>query len=359
MLPRVRPQHGFLTLGVVCTSLGVQHLLLEGEGLGTAIEAFIILSIAGVVFYTASELPNRDISGPGRWQALKLSAGTAGAFAALAAAVWVTWWVEGQPAELSFLLSFAFTLGALVGARGGLYSVEAEERLAEAEELTKLLSINQRVLRHNIRNELSIALGYLDALERSEDTAAVAENVRVVRDHLQKLLETSDRTRRIISIWQTETDREFDLVGLVEELVADVTEEHPTATVSTALPEACRIRAHPALPLALEEALVNAIRHNTADVEVTVAVERAADGTVQVRVTDTGGGIPRSEREILSGAEETPLEHTEGVGLWLIYWVLKRSGGTVEIAGNEAEGTTVRIELPSDGSRYLDRMPRT
>jgi signal transduction histidine kinase len=349
MSPRVRPKHGFVALGVVCTAVGVQHLLFEGEGLGTLIESFIILSLASVIFYTAVELPSRDISETGRWEALELSVSTAVAFAALAVAVWVTWWVEGDPTELSFLLSFAFTLGALVGARGGLYSVEAGERLAEAEELTKLLSINQRVLRHNIRNELSIALGYLDLLERDADAAGAAENARIIRAHLNQLLETSDRTRRIISVWRTEGTRRFDLVSLVDELLADLAEETEGVPITTSLPDTCRVRAHPALPLALEEAIRNAIEHNESDVAVTIGVDRLDEKTVRVFVADTGCGIPKQERDILGGAGETPLEHMEGVGLWLIYWIVTQSGGSVDIVGNDDGGTTVRIDLPVQG----------
>ena len=349
MLPRVRPQQGFLALCVVCTSLGIQHLLFEGEGLETVIESFIILSIVGLLFYTAAGLPDRDITDANRWRALKVSIATAVSFGALAGTIWVNWWVGGEALELSFLLSFAFTLGALVGARASLYAVEAEERLQEAEELSKLLSINQRVLRHNIRNELSVALGYLGAIERSEDPDEIAENTRIVREHLELLLEASDRTRRIVSVWKNDDVREFDLTTLIRERVNDVVGEEQLAAVSMTLPASCPVRAHPSLPLAFEEAVKNAIQHNDADVEVEIRVEIIDDATVRVVVSDTGCGIPPSEQEILGNPAETPLEHTEGVGLWMIYWTVTRSDGTVEFVDNEPHGTTVRIELPMSG----------
>jgi signal transduction histidine kinase len=346
---RVRPQHGFLALGVAGASLGIQHLLFEGDGLGTVIESFIILSIAGLLFYTAAELPSRDITDANLWRALTLSIATAISFGALAGSIWVTWWVEGRTAELSFLLSFASNLGALVGARASLYAAEAEERLAEAEELSKLLSINQRVLRHNIRNELSVALGYLDTIERGEHADEITETTQIIRTHLEALLEASDRTRRIVGIWKTDDVHEFDLTTLIRDQVADAVRETPSAAISTELPASCRVHAHASLPLAFEEAIKNAIQHNAADVTVGVRVQRVDDETVCVRVTDTGCGIPESEREILESPGETPLEHTEGVGLWMIYWTVNRSGGTVEFVDNEPRGTTIRMELPTDG----------
>lgn len=349
MTPRVRPQHGFLALGLACTALAVQHFLMEGFGFGSVLESFITLSITGLFFYSVIELPTRDVSASNRWWALKGSIGTAVAFASLAGAIWVTWWVDGQGFKLSFLLSFATNLGALVGVRASIYAAEAEERLTEAQELTKLLSINQRVLRHNIRNELSVALGYLERLEAAEDAEEVAEDARVIRTHLEALLETSNRTRRIIDVWQTDDVEEFDLSTMIREQLAEISEQNPDAVVTTDLPTACRVTAHTALPLAFEEAIRNAITHNPSDVGLDIRVHPIDEEMVRILISDTGGGIPRSEREILENPRETPLEHTEGVGLWMIYWIVTRSGGTVEFTENEPRGTTIRIELPRNG----------
>jgi len=41
-----------------------------------------------------------------------------------------------------------------------------------------------------------------------------------------------------------------------------------------------------------------------------------------VRVGDNGSGIPEHERRTLAGADETPLRHGSGVGLWLVYWLV-------------------------------------
>lgn len=347
MFSRIRPTYGFVALGLVCTSLALQHLLFEGEHLGTAIESFIIASLALVVFITADELPDREVSIAGRWQALKLTVGIAAAFALLALAVWLTWLIEGTNYKLSFLLSFAATLGAAVGSRASLYAVEAEERLAEARELTKLLSINQRVLRHNIRNELSIALGYLDTIETSDDPERIDRSARIIRSHLESLIDTTERTRRLVSIWETDSLREFDLTAVVARQVARLEERNPGISVSTSLPAECRLSAHPELPLAIEEALENAVVHNPPGVEVAVSV-RPRDENVGVEITDSGVGIPENERKTIERSRETPLEHTQGVGLWIIYWIVTMSGGRVEFLENEPRGTIVRMTLPTD-----------
>lgn len=345
-MSRVPPRYGFAALGGLCTGLGVRHLAFGAGGVGELLETGLILSLSGVAFYTAYDLSRWDLSESGRWRAVRISALAALSFAALAGIVWVIWLIDHHAFKLSFLLSFAASLGAAVGSRASLYAVKSEEKLTEAQELATLLSINDRVLRHNIRNELSVGLGYLDGIEETEDRAEIAERVRIVRNHLQDLVETSERTRRIASIWRTDTLHAIDLVAVVEERVSQLTAENAEATVRTELPDGCVVQAHPALSLAIEEALRNAVEHNPGGVAITVRVWRDGDGAVSVDIADTGRGIPENERRTLRNAEETPLEHTEGLGLWMIYWTVTRSGGTVEFEDNDPQGTVVRIRLP-------------
>lgn len=343
MAPRIAPRYGFAALGGCCFGLGARHLAHQGQSVGIVLETLLILGLSSVAFYTVRDLPRWGISRSGQWRAVRIGAGTALGFAALAGVVWVIWLIGHHAFKLSFLLSLAASLGAAVGSRGGLYAVKADEQLTEAQELATLLSINDRVLRHNIRNELSVALGYLTEIRDADGSPETRAQVATIREHLESLLETSDRTRRLASIWRTDARCSVDLVAVVEEEVAQLTADAPDATIRTELPERCVVRTHPSVPVAIEEALRNAVEHND---DVTVTVRVWCEDSVHLVVADDGRGIPRIERRTLRNTEETPLEHTEGIGLWLIYWATTRAGGTVEFAANEPRGTAVRIQLP-------------
>ena len=344
---RIRPQHGVYALGALCIGLGLAHLATEGEGLGTGLEAFVICGIALLVVATAYELPDRPISRSGKWRALRLAVIVAGSFALLAFAVWLIWAVEGHQGELSFLLAFATALGSAVGIRGGLYAVEADERLSEARDLTKLLTINQRVLRHNLRNELSVALGNLDRIERRDHGPETTEDVQTARTHLNSLLETTDRTREIVSIWNTDQRETFRLRELLEERIEAVAGAYPDVSIGTEFDDDPRVASHPALPAAIEEALRNAAEHTPTDVAVTVTLCTDRTGAAVLEVADTGGGIPRFEVDAIEGQVETALVHTQGLGLWIIYWTVETSDGTFELLENEPTGTVLRITLPT------------
>jgi len=340
------PQNAVYLVGTLCFGLGVVHLLTEGEGLGTVLEAGIICSISGVVLVTGYQLPHRRISTVGQWRTVWLGVGVMVSFAMLALSIWMIWRLEDRANELFFLVAFAATLGAAVGTRSGMYSIESEERLNEAEDLTKLLTINQRVLRHNLRNELAVSFGFLNKIETAGADEDVTADVQIIKKHLRKLLRTSDRTREIVSIRENDNEKRFDLSTVVEEQVARIREQHPQAAITTRFDDDCTVSAHAAFPKAIREALTNAVEHNAADIEITVSVQENQQGAAVVEIVDTGEGIPKFDIEAIEGPQETQLKHTQGLGLWIIYWTVKMSDGTLELSESTPNGTVVRITLP-------------
>jgi len=344
---RIRPQHGVYVLGVLCFGLGIGHLLTDGEGVGTGLETFVICVISLIVVVTGYELPDRPVSQQGKWRALRIAVTVATSFTLLALGIWLIWFLEGGPTEFGFLLSFAATLGSAVGIRGGLYAVEADERLSEAKDLTKLLTINQRVLRHNLRNDLSVVMGNLDNIERRTPDAETAEDVQTARTHIETLLETTDRTREIVSIWNTERYDVFDLQSLLRDQIAAVSASHPDVAIETQFDGDCCVESHAALPMAIEEALRNAAEHTPSDVAVNVSLATDEAGSAVLEISDAGDGIPKFDADAIEGSAETPLVHTQGLGLWIIYWTVEMSAGTFELLENAPTGTTVRITLPT------------
>ncbi|MFP4590144.1 MAG: sensor histidine kinase [Halobacteriales archaeon] len=123
--------------------------------------------------------------------------------------------------------------------------------------------------------------------------------------------------------------------------------DYPDATIVREFAD-CRVIAHPALPRAIRETLQNAIEHNPDDVAITVSVSETGDGMAVVTIADTGKGIPKFDIEAIEGSAETPLQHTQGLGLWIIYWTVTMSNGTLELSKRDSGGTAC-------GSRSLCR----
>ena len=78
------------------------------------------------------------------------------------------------------------------------------------------------------------------------------------------------------------------------------------------------------------------------------------DGLVHVRVADDGPGIPETERRILEEGE-TPLRHSSGVGLWLVYCFAEQSGHELSFERTSSGGSEVRLSLDRAAPPDMDR----
>ncbi|AGN01182.1 redox sensing protein [Salinarchaeum sp. Harcht-Bsk1] len=326
-------------------AVAIGHLLTEGEGLGTGLEGLILFTLSTTVLYTGYELPDRSLSRAGAVDALRNTAVFVVAFVLLANAIVLIWHYEqGHVEDAQFVVIFAGVLGAAVGGQANVYAVEFREAFDRNQALTKLLTVNQRVLRHNLRNEVTIVLGHLE--DGSDGAGASAEDVRIAREHLEHLLETSREAQQISDVWEQDATEEFDLPRFLAERVEAFETEYPDATPTIECTDPPLAVAHVALPLAVDELLENAAVHNGADVEITVSCREVAGG-VAIEVADDGEGIPAVETDVLFNPAETTLEHGTGLGLWLVYWIAMQSDGELRFASNQPSGTIASIVMPT------------
>jgi len=342
---RVRPEVGFYALGAVGILLGVGLWFAESGPVVAGMKAAIVLVLSTTLLYTGYDLRTRPISEEGGWRAVALTAATIGVFLLLAVSVEIVWRLEADHhSDVDFMLLFAGSLGGAVGAQIGLYEVQSREKLAQNRALTKLLQVNQRVLRHNLRNELTVALGHLENVETRVGTGD--PDVQQVREHLREVLDISDRARRIVGIWETDTCATFDLRELVAERIRALHREYPGTSVSATIPAGVSVQAHVGLPRAIDEVLENAVAHNDPTVEIEVTTTRPRAGMVALEIADTGQGLDPLERRALFQQSETQLSHGRGLGLWLVYWIVAKSDGTLSFQENEPSGTVVELRLP-------------
>ena len=240
-------------------------------------------------------------------------------------------------------------------------------REAALRERTQRLEVMYRVLRHNLRNQLTVVLTYAEVVADVAADDRVAGAGRSILDAGRTLANLSDRVRQIETALEADqSPTRVEVVGVVSDVVTDLRESYPTVELEASLPDAAPAVALPSLRLAVENVCENACEHNDADdprVDVSVStVSRspaeavADDGAdagsqwVRVAVTDNGPGIPEQERRAIREGRETALEHASSLGLWLTYWIVDGSGGDLRFADADPRGTTVELLLPAAGS---------
>jgi signal transduction histidine kinase len=205
--------------------------------------------------------------------------------------------------------------------------------VTERELRKERLAVLNRVLRHNLSNQLDVVNAQLEAIDDDRADTATETTDRIAR--------MGDRARTIDRLLsETREDAATDVAELIGDIVAAC-----DSSVAVEGPDSLLIPTDGvALRAAVESAVDNAVTHAT---NVTVSLESTQDGC-EILITDDGPGIPESELSALETGTETPLQHGTGLGLWQLTWAARTLGGTV--AFDTADGTTVTISVPAASS---------
>jgi len=201
-----------------------------------------------------------------------------------------------------------------------------------------------RVLRHNLRNDLTVVLGLADELDERIDDEGKGSLLDRLQQKAEQIASLSDRAREIErSVRRDDADSSpIDVSEAVQSLTETYTQQYDV-TIETRFPETTLRGADGRFRRVVGELLENSVEHAGEDPTISVTVEASAD-SVSVTVADDGPGIPEHELAVVTGEEPiTQLSHGSGLGLWLVIWVVESYGGTVTFG---EDGTAVTLSVP-------------
>jgi PAS domain S-box-containing protein len=223
------------------------------------------------------------------------------------------------------------------------------------------LEVLNRVLRHNLRNGTQVIGGNATILRNALDDELQTQ-ARAIEERTAALSNLSEQARTVSSLFDNEspTKAVFDITRLVTEVVDEVSDTYPDATLTVREHDSVHARVDSRLKTALSELLKNAVVHNdqpTPEITVTTrASNRDRTGEwVEIVIADNGPGIPDHEQKTIETGEETPLQHGTGLGLWIVYWIVSLSGGEVSLEDNSPRGTRAILSFPRES---VDSSPR-
>ncbi len=217
------------------------------------------------------------------------------------------------------------------------------------------IEVLSRVLRHNIRQEATLIVGHVDLLEEQIDDGQV--HTGVVKEAAASIEAYSDQARTIERILAeaNEGRTTIDLVETVDHAFEAVEDRHGEGAIAVDAPDAAPALVHSWIYEAVTELVENAVQHND-DPTVRVTVSLQAE-TVELRVADSGSGIPDTERVVVEKQRETPLDHASGLGLWMVSWIVEASGGDLTFGESDMGGGLVVLSLPRSGGGDADTDP--
>lgn len=209
----------------------------------------------------------------------------------------------------------------------------------EVEKRAALVSVLSRVLRHNIRNDITLIRGYV-ATDGGDD---------VVERTIDDLLATSEKAMKLERTIDSNHDlRPIEVEAGVRSAVDEARSTNPDASIEIRIDGDGAVPVAPSVQTAFTELVENAVVHGDESPHVVVTVSTTADA-VTLSVRDDGPGMPEHEQRLLSVGEETPLLHSDGIGLWMAQWIVYTTGGRIDARVTDA-GTTLTVVLPRDGA---------
>lgn len=218
--------------------------------------------------------------------------------------------------------------------------------VSRRQELQLLDQVLARVLRHNIRNDLTVIQGFARSLAETVEGDELDRLQRII-ERCERLETTAEHAREMREVIRRRDEHvTVNLAQSVEHAVEHVENARPDATVQTDIAHRPTIVAHTDVSTAVRHLIENAIEHGDAGVNGQSPVEVSVherDGEVHVEVSDDGPGIPESEVDILSQDGESALKHGSGAGLWIVERVVEYSDAVLEFETDD--GTTARLRF--------------
>lgn len=227
--------------------------------------------------------------------------------------------------------------------------------ISERVQREQQVAVLDRVLRHNLRNDLSVVLGRAELLiDRLEDpeTREMLTTIQRRCDRLMEFAEKARRAQRVLDHALTKSTSNVGIDSIVERVTGRVGTSNPDAAISAAVDGTVTASVPRTMSIALTDLVKNAVEHNdNAEPWVEVRATQTEE-TVELEVIDDGPGIPANELDVLTNGTETPLEHGSGIGFWLVHWIVTQAGGSLAVEDRSPRGSVVRITLPREAAVY-------
>ena len=264
-------------------------------------------------------------------------------------------------ADAAIVLCGMASIGGVSGLIVGRYDARSQRRRRElerererlADERQKLALLN-RIVRHDIGNDLQIIAGMTDHLESHVEPGGEEYLGRVQRTTEEAIQLTEQVRAFVASVGENEPSelRRISLQRVLDTQIENTREVYREATVSLEgeIPDVA-VHADELLSTIFHNLLSNAVEHNDREnPSVEVWVERD-DETVAVSVADDGPGIPPAERDRLTDLGDGSIDGRQsGIGLYIVGMLVDRYDGTISVADRELRGTVVTVTLPvADG----------
>ena len=229
-----------------------------------------------------------------------------------------------------------------------LRDVESRRQLERQLDVSSRLAAISRLtggVAHEIKNPLNAMALHLEVLRsRLDNEQPEVEVIAREIKRLDNVVKTFLTFNRPIELQA----RPLDLDQLVQQVLAlvSVDAEAKNIHIDTVLTNQLWLNGDPDL---LKQAILNVVNNGLESMseggKMVIQTEWVAD-ECQIRVTDSGAGIPREIQDRIFNLYFTTKQQGSGIGLATTFRVVQLHSGTIDFVSEPGKGTTFRLRFP-------------
>ncbi len=241
------------------------------------------------------------------------------------------------------------------------YFKQLKDSYEQIKNLEKMKSDLTHMIVHDMGNSLQSVMGYLELLngEEARFTPDMKEWLQTCMVGAEELLNMRDNILDVERMTEGKMPLRIEDVaigGVFQSIVnkVKVLLAERGAKIEVQVEDGMRsVKADETLlKRAVENLVLNAVKHNPGETTVKLKAHRNGSGSVRVEVEDNGAGIPKEIQdkifEKFSQAELKKKGYKMGKGLGLTFCklVAEAHGGSIRVESDAGKGTRFVMELP-------------
>ena len=201
-------------------------------------------------------------------------------------------------------------------------------------QLNENLKILNKILRHDIANNLTVVSIALEIMETNDqDLKNKALNA------VKRSANLIEKIRNLESTMIKRYELKIFSIGQITELIK---KNYPN--ISITISGECEVMADEALTSVIDNIINNSIVHGKTD---KIEIEVTSDENIcQISIIDYGKGIPDAIKKRIFDEEYSYGNHKgTGLGLYISKKTMERYGGEIEVKDTKPQGTTLVLKL--------------
>jgi len=252
----------------------------------------------------------------------------------------------------------AITVAPIFNGKELIGAVKVFRDITKEKEIEKARSEFMSIASHQLRTPLTAIRWVLSSLKREHLTEEQAKLVKTAHETSMNMASTIRRMLMISHLEEDGMEPEIEQVILQKELekisrLHDAHRQRNGLELALQCPQDLMVRTDKQLLIEiLDNLLSNALKYTPRGGKVKVSVAKTGE-MIRIDVADTGYGIPQEEQKRIpekffrASNVASPVEAGTGIGLYMVYNIVRLIGGTISFVSQENKGTTFTLLFPS------------